>query len=814
MKIKLLFIVILLTACFYKGRAQSAGNCNVFGKVADGLNGEMIDFAGVSLLPQGTDIIFKSISTSNGGAFKLTNIPYGKYTLRVSYVGFEKQVIEDIDLNADHPDFSLGTIRLKKSTGSLNEVKITDKKPTLEVNADQITYNVGESLQAEGSTATDILKNVPMVNVDIDGNITIAGKRNTRIFIDGKPSDYMTSNITDLLNVLPSDAIEKIEVMNNPPAKYSADGEGIINIVLKKGYKVGLNGTLSLNAGTLGNYNANAYAAYRSKGFALTSSYAFGESQTSAGNQTYNQNYLPDTNYHNQEGSRRGQNHGQNFRESMNWDIDTTQNIRLTSNFNFNNSDGSSFSDDAYLNEALVQNKMNTQANSNRNSSFNMVLDGDYTLKFKHGGGQLSASATYSRNSSGADRALARHYLDSLGMPIAGKTPLDQTYDVDAANRGFELKIDYDKPLGASKSTLDLGVSMNSLSNDNNQDVENYNFTSNTYQTNTNLTNRFLFNEKIYSGYASLSIRIANKWSFRIGGRSELTDINFDLSTIAQQYHIKPYINVFPNMSVSRLFKNYTLGLSYNGRIGRPGDYSLNPQVTTSDSVNFSFGNPNLTPSYTQQLDLSLSIFGKSWAIYPRLGYSTTSHIIERITTQPIGTSIYQSTYDNLGTSQYYTFNLYGNYRLNKKFNINGGATLGRMVYQSSNNSKLNRDGLTFQAKSGVQVDLPNKLAFEGNFNYYTNTSAQGRNKGSLTASLALRKVFYKNKLRLRLMAINPLGATKYTTYTVGETFNRQNYSTVVNRNFTATISYNFTKVGRNTVNKQKKVGPNNEINL
>ncbi|MBW4891886.1 TonB-dependent receptor [Mucilaginibacter sp. HMF5004] len=803
LKKSLLFFALFITIGFFKVKAQATGNCNVFGKVSDGLTGEMIDFAGVSMFQQGTDIIFKSISTSNGGNFKFVNIPYGKYTIRISYVGFEKQIIEDVDLSTDHPDFSLGTIRLKKASGELSEVKIVEKKPTLEVTADQITYNVSESLQAEGSTATDILKNVPMVNVDIDGNISIAGKRNTRIFIDGKPSDYMTSNISDLLNVLPSDAIEKIEVMNNPPAKYSADGEGIINIVLKKGYKVGLNGTLSLNAGTLGNYNANAYTAYRSKGFSLTSSYAFGESQNTAGSQTYNQNYLPDTNYHNQEGARRGQNFGQNFRGGINWDIDTTQNIKLTSNFNFNNSDGSSFSDDAYLNETFVQRKLNTQSNNNQNRSVNVVLDGSYTLKLRNGWGQLDASLTYSNNSAGNNRASARHYLDSLGMPVIGKTPLDQTYDVDAANRGFEFKIDYDKPLGKSKSTVDFGVSINSLSNDNNQDVENYNFKTSIYETNKNLTNRFLFNEKIYSAYASLSLRIADKWSFRAGARSELTDMNFDLSTISQQYAIKPYINVFPNLSLSRLFKKYTVGLSYNGRIGRPGSYSLSPQVTTTDSVNFSFGNPNLTPSYTQQIDLSFSVFGQDWAIYPRLGYSTTSSIIERITTQPAGTSIYQSTYDNLGSSQYYTFNLYGNYRLNKKFNLNGGATVGSMVYQSLTNSKLNRSGITFQAKTGIQIDLPKRLAFEGNFNYYTNSSAQGSNKGSLTGSVAMRKVLYKNKIRLRIMAINPFGQTKYSTYTAGDNFNRQNYNIVVNRNFTATISYNFTKVAHSAPTKK-----------
>lgn len=134
----------------------------------------------------------------------------------------------------------MGTLKLSSEQNNLSEVTITAEKPVIEFAADMITYNVDKSILAEGSTATDILKNVPMVQVDIDGKATIAGKRSTRIFIDGKPSDYMTSNIADLLNVLPSDAIEKIEVMTNPPARYSGDGEGIINIVMKKGLQLAL----------------------------------------------------------------------------------------------------------------------------------------------------------------------------------------------------------------------------------------------------------------------------------------------------------------------------------------------------------------------------------------------------------------------------------------------------------------------------------------------------------------------------------------------------------------------------------------------
>jgi hypothetical protein len=345
-------------------------------------------------------------------------------------------------------------------------------------------------------------------------------------------------------------------------------------------------------------------------------------------------------------------------------------------------------------------------------------------------------------------------------------------------------------------------VSANLRTHDNDQDVQDYNFTSLTYLRNDILSNRFTFNEHIYAGYASLSIKTDSKWSFRVGGRSELTSVDFDLSSYGTQPALKPYLSFFPNLSVSKNFTKYTVGLSYSGRIGRPNEYALNPQVISNvNNPNITFGNAELSPSYTQQLDLSFSIFGKNWAFYPRIGIANTNRIIERITTLIPNPTVdkqgaYQTTYDNVGSSSYNTINLYGNYHVSKKVNINGGGTIGRMVYESTVNSKLNRNGITLQTKAGVQIDMPGKLAFEGNMNYYSNSSAQGRNKGSLSSSFAFRKAIYKNKFRLRLQATNPLGQTSSTSITENQTFNRQDYYTINNRNYSLSVSYNFTKVG------------------
>lgn len=810
MKKLYLFLCFLSIIAVKNTQAQTNGSARISGKLIDAGTGELIDFATVALYKAGDDNnMFKGTSSNDGGVFNLYNVPYGVYLVRVSFVGYDKQSIDHVVLDATHPVANLGTLRLKPAGNALAEVVILDKKPQVEYTADQITYNVSESMQAVGSVATDILKNVPMVDVDINGKATIAGKRNTRIFIDGKPSDYMTANITDLLNVLPSDAIEKIEVMTNPPVKYSADGDGIINIVLKKGYKVGLNGTLSITGGTLGRYNVNSYVSYRTKTLSINSSYAFGESQSVGSSYSLRKNFFPDTLfYRNNFTDRSGNNFGHNFRTGMNWDIDSTQNLRFSSNFNFNNSRGSTFTNYHYLDQLATETNLNQQSSDSHANSFSYVLDADYTWKISKSGEELEASATYNANTSGNNRYLARNYLDGLGVPVAGKNAVEQNYDVDGANHGFEFKVDYDKPLGKPKNSLSLGVDANMRTNDNNQVVDSYNYSTQTYQPNIGLTNRFIFNSNIYSGYASLNLHTTNNWSFRIGGRGELTDMGFNLSSLAQRFNIKPYINIFPNLSASRLFKDkYTVGLSYSERIARPREYALNPQVETTDSVNYSFGNPSLRPSHTRQMDLSFGMFQKKWSIYPRLGYSSTSDIIERITTvDTIGIS--RNTYDNLSSSQYYTMSIYGNYRPTKKINLNGGGTLGRIIYQSSSVNALSRDGYSVQGKAGITLDFPNRLAFEGNMNYYSNTSAQGRSSGSVSTSFGMRKTFMKNKLKFRIMAVNPFSQSNSTTYTDGLNFTRESFSTTHTRNFSMTISYNFTKVGRNTINKQKKDEP------
>lgn len=809
---KFLFYLLFITICVsFVNKAFAADAGKIIGKVIDAKTGEAVDFAIVQILSTADSTSIKKIQTDNGGVFSFTNIPLGNYRLKISFVGYVNFLSDQILLTTAKPEVNVGTVRLKQDATVLNEVTVTDTKPVVQFSADTITYNVSSSMLAQGSTATDLLKNVPMVDVDIDGKASIAGKRNTRIFIDGKPSDYVTSNIADLLNALPSDAIEKIEVITNPDVKYSADGEGIINIVLKKGYKIGLNGTISVNVGTKGSYNTNAYIAYRNEKLSVTSSYGYRNIQNKSNSKSLTQNlrYGNLSSLRNVFNDGKNVGFGHNVRSGIDWDITKKQNLRISINGNFTGSDGNSYSNDHRLNALSVEQEYSQQSNLNTNNAGNYVLNADYRVKLSDKNDNLELSVSTGTNSSNPQRSFERNYPVSTII----KTPVTQLNSNDISNKGLDFKADYSKPLN-KLSTIALGFQTSLHTNDNDQLVKGHDYYTNIDTVNNQLTNRFKFFENIYAAYASYNKRTKSKWSFRTAARMEYTAVSFKQTKISDQ-SLQPYFNIFPNLSINKTIKKiYNLGANYSMRINRPRDYALNPLIDSSSASNKSFGNPGLKPSYTHQFELSFGTYGKKWSISPRVSYANTLNIIERIRTAIDTLGNYETTYKNLSSSSAYNFNLYGNYRPTKKITTNAGFSLSRIAYNSKLSSNANKSGLSYRSNVGLSIQLPKKIAFESNLNYYNNKSAQGRNKGSISSSFGALKVLFNNKLNVRLLVTDPFTQQNYIEFietspgTTGYSYQQQRYSKLNTQNYGLSLSYRFAKVGRNSVNKQKKDSP------
>lgn len=785
---KSIYLIILLFIPFY----SFGDNGIITGIVKDASNGEAVDFAVVNILTADS-VSIKNDMTNNGGKFQFTGLPYGTYSVKITFIGYRVKVYHKITLNAAKPAADLGIIKLEQDNQQLAEVVITDTKPEVEYDADKITYNVSQGIMAEGASASDILRNVPSLSVDIDGNATIAGKRSTRIFIDGKPSDYTSAAMADLLSVLPSESIEKIEVLDNPPARYSSDGEGIINIVLKKGYKIGLNGSISASAGTKGTYNSNGYVSYKGDKLSLNSSFGGRFSENFSEGYAFRHNFFPDTTFYvNQFNSGSSSSTGGNFRTGGDWDISKKQNLRFSGSLNFNNSRGDSGSDNHYLDNNQDEHRTRVQQNNNHSDHLNYRLNADYELKIDSSR-QLSIGLNYNGESSSRYRDFSRNYFRTADeTPITD--PTLQRNDNNINGSGLSLKADYTKSFKNRRGSFETGVEAQLQTNDNDQLAENFDFDLEQYQLNENLTNRFMFYENIYSAYTSLRIRTENLWSFRAGGRAEITDVTLKQNSTGG-VDIEPYINFFPSFSISKNIKRkYTIGASYSMRINRPREYALNPLIDDSDPANIRFGNPGLKPSFTHQYSLNFSTYGNNWSVSPRLSYSSASGIIERMrTVDTQGNS--QTTYENLASSQSFNFSIYSNYRVSRRTNFNLSSSLGRVIYESEGSSRVNRSGVSFRSNAGLSLMLPQKISVEGYLNYYNNSSAQGRYKGYLQSNFGARKSFLNNKLYVRLMASDPFSNRNQQVITEGENFKAESMRKIYTRNFSLTLSYRFTKV-------------------
>ncbi|HTN20631.1 MAG TPA: TonB-dependent receptor [Pelobium sp.] len=790
MKFKFLFSFVLISILFCSKNifAQTSGSLS--GKVCDLESKETIPFLNISLHNNADSLTIKSYQCDANGTFAIKNLPLGTYTIRFSFVGYQTKTIKNISLTAERADVNLGEVTITTDQQMLNEVVIEYKKPIIEMQDDKIVYNVDQSIFSEGSVATDILKNVPLVTVDIDGKATIAGKRNTRIFIDGKPSDYNANSIGELLSILPSDALESIEVVTDPSSKFDADGDGIINIVMKKGKKVGLSGNLTSRVGTLGNNNSGIFVSKKDTKYAFTGNVGYSHNKSLNDGTSNRSNFFTDTTYNNQSNNSERLSNGLSARFGGNLDIDSAQSIKFSARGGFNGGNTSSLSENLYLNNETDLRYTRQQNNKSGNNYVNYSFDADYYLKLKNRS-QYNLGVVYARNSTNSDRDYARYYYNPDGS--AKSDPSLQLNDNEDLSNNLDINLDYDKSFDFLRSRIEAGVKTAFSSSDENQAVQSYDYVTNQYEFNPSLTNAFNFSQNIYSGYLSLRFKIKN-WSLRAGNRAELTDVNFEQEN-GSNFSIKPYINFFPSAAINRSFNNkYSLGLSYSKRIARPRQNALNPIVDDSDPQNLRFGNPDLIPSITNQYELRFSVFDNDWSVSPRLSYSESNKIIERVkTVKDDDSSI--TTYQNLANSSSLSFSVFGNYRASKNQNFNASFTVSKIGYSSAANVAYNRNGYNVKTSVGGNYAFGKKTFAELNIYYLKNTAAQGVSSGTVQTQFGFKRNLLKNKFSIRLTAVDPFTERNITSVTEGPNFYQESFITKKTRNFLFALSYRFTKI-------------------
>ena len=770
------------------GGGSPALTGKISGHVIDSLTTGKVGYATISLRRNGRDKIINGALSDDDGSFAFTDIKPGKYDLEVSFLGYSSKIISNIETTKKDLDYNIGDVFLVATDYLLDEVQVTEKRALFENKIDRIVFNAEDDSSIAGGDATDVLRKVPNLSVDLDGNVSIRGSQNIRILINGKPSGMFSSNVADALKMFPADEIKRVEVITSPGAKYDAEGSGgIINIVTKKKNVEGVAGSVNTS---IGNRSSNAFANLNlGKGrFGSTFNgsvfYSFPQDgtftferrdQVTGGERVLLQDGLSNT-------SRLG------FQGSASAFYDFNAYNAINTSFSFR---GFGFDTDGIFNGALTNPDGTNGFSFTRNQIGQTKFDGfdwntDYTKKFERNEQQELVFA-YQLSKNNQDQE-----FDIIENNSFAALNRDENIFNDGNNWESTFQIDYTHPF---ENSMKLEIGGKGVLRDIDSD---YRFTafdgnSNQYVLDPSRSNLFYYNQDVAAGYAQLNY-VIGKLQFITGVRYEHTTIagtfdkgEFDFSN--------NYDNWVPNFTVARSLSNFrNLKIGYSKRIQRPSLYNINPFNNTADQTNVSVGNPLLDPEITHQIELSYNTRIVGFNIFASTYYKRTNEIIESILLiNENGVSI--NSFDNVGTNNSVGINMFVNKSISK-FNLRFGGDL--FTYDATgsvNGENLSNTDLNYQLFTSGEYTISGsfKADFFGFFRSRQST-LQGSNPSFSIFGVGFRKDFKDLSIGIRI--IEPFSDDKeFNSSLSGENFTQVSGFSIPFRSIGLNLRYKFGKV-------------------
>jgi outer membrane receptor protein involved in Fe transport len=732
--------------------ARAAGSLT--GTVTDAATGKPISYATVAVLDAAGKVINGGVC-GDDGKFVLPGIPAGTYTVQVTFLGYKNEERPGTVVPAAGGAVSLGSIKLGASAQALKEVVVTGRKPLIEERVDRTVYNADVDKTTQGGDATDVLKRVPLLSVDMDGNVSLRGSQNIRVLINNKPSTIAASSIADALKQIPADQIQTVEVITSPSAKYDAEGSGgIINIVTKsnnlRGGSLGINTSVGMRASNLG-LNGN----YRNG--------KFGVSLGGFGRASYNQpgsfdNIQTSTNLTNGQrttvqqfaGTRRNDAFGR-YTLGLTYDFDKHNSLAGSLAYGVRN--GKNYQDNL-ISQTLAGTSTNVNSVRDVASTSNSgTIDAslNFTHTYEKEQRELSILTLFSRNNQTSDftnnvfAPSDRSYIGQLGN------------NNDSHNQEITGQLDYQTPT-AKNQMLELGV----------KDIVrrvtstySYSYDASLQPTTPALNNSFLYQQNVTAGYATYTMGLPKGFALKPGLRYEYTTITASFSNKQGELantNIPDYGVLVPSVNLSRKFDNgNVLKLAYNRRIQRPSLQFLNPNVQASNPLNASSGNPYLSPEYTNNYEL-----GYSTQIKQKVTVNLSTFV--RNTTGAIQTvrvplpdslnpnrvsGALLSTFRNAGVENAYGGSLFLGVNTGK-LSLNGSADLYYAVLRNNDPTPIynsNNQGFVINSRIFGSYNLSKDWALQA-FGFYRGQQVQlqGYQTGFGIYSLSLQRSFAEKR--------------------------------------------------------------------
>ncbi len=769
-KIVLIGSLLLYTAQSQAQEGEKQKNeGSIVGNITDSLSKKPIEYATITLFREGNKKAVNGTVTDKGGQFTVSLVDPGTYKVVIESVGYRPYTINAISITKKDPVVKLPAISLAKSQVTLSTVTVTSSTPLIENKINKVVFNAEKDLTSQGGVATDVLKKIPQVSVDVDGNVELAGSASIKFLINGKPSTAFGSSIADVLQSIPASQIKSIEVITNPGAKYDAQGlGGIINIILKQSKVKGINGNMSLTAGTRnenGSFNFNARR--NDLGF---NAFISGNSRLSATLPTTSERLSVDTAAQKnislqQDGNSRRKSHGMETGFGFDWTYKKKNNF--TGSFRYGNFGRLATNE---VNQLQVVTAQNGGAIQSSIASINTTNDKPFFYSFNV---DLDYKRTFAKEDQELEVSVNSSFDKSHGIASNYQLLLPQDslyYGTNSSNPGHEneteIAVDYTQPL---KEDVNFGIGTKMVFTDINGSsiVDAFEPSSKLYLFDTSLSNALHYKQKVYGLYGEISFPVGHLFETKLGGRYERTEISSFFSNAQQQAGTHGYNTFVPSVFFQKkLGEKQAIKLSYSKRIERPDYNALNPFINTTDPKNISAGNPYLTPELGHRFELSYNrSFKKSGSFSITAFYRINEHDIQPfIVFYPslkVGDSVYTnvavSTRQNIGSEKNMGTNMFVDLHLNDKLTIRSNLSAFRRHTINVLDPGFNYNSFNYRFNMNASYQFTKTLAgeFFGNFNSARH-EAQGTYPSFTSYSVAVRKQFWNKKASLAFSATNP----------------------------------------------------------
>ncbi|MFK8161116.1 MAG: TonB-dependent receptor, partial [Lewinella sp.] len=774
------------------------------GEIADASSGEVVEFATIVLLSaDGTKQITGTITEADG-SFKLADVPANKYQLKISFIGYTEKVVSDVETTPKKPDLDLGKITLEADAIALDAIEVTGEASLVENRIDKMVYNADKDATNQGGDASDVLRKVPLLSVDLEGNVSLRGSSNLQILVNGRPSSIFAASVADALKSIPSDQIKSVEVITSPSARYDGEGSGgIINIITKKKEAQGFTGSVNSSIGTRqnsGGLNLNALMGRFGLNAGMNGRWSWPRDSEIEFDRTDLANGSPIRQL-TQRGINESTYLGLNGSLGAFYDFNAYNSLNLSGRYNSRRRGGEGITNgniDNFGNADLIE--------------FSRFNDG-----FTSGGG-FDATLDYRKTfPNQKDKELIFAFQVS-GQESLTENLVDQTGDLDIyqrdiinENEGLNLEytgqVDYVHPF-SKKVKMETGVKAVIRRIDSDYFTQVKETDQSQFVTDTRLTDLFLYDQDVYAGYVSFNVSLGDKWGLVAGTRYEVTEIGGDFRSENPSFN-NSYQNLLPSIILNRKLSRFSnIKASYNERIQRPSLFFINPFTAISDPNTLTIGNPGLEPERVRQYEVAYNTYIKGVVLNGAVYLRQTNDLIERFLELSDDGISSTTTYLNIGSSDTYGANIFTSFKLWKKLQLRGSFNYGRYNGTGfAGGEQLTRSANVISGNVGGSFEFSKKVRLDL-FSFFRNRnqSLQGA-----TASFSIISVganwTVSERTSLGIRVIEPWNENKdFISELSGPSFNQLSSFSIPFRSFGLNLSHKFGQIDFKSQNRRSRV--------